>query len=120
MPHRRRETLHPLKAELAPLAGLWHGIEADLHAMGINVLADLRGLRAGSLTASYCALAGRPFDPALQPCFAALIAYSETGIAKPWWRVHGTPRPLHGRPRRRHWAKRERAGPADAEIARHC
>ena len=95
MHHHRRETLSRLRSEVAPLAGLWHGIETDLYAMGINALADLRGLRAESLTASYCALAGRPLDPALVPCFAALVAYAETGIAKPWWRLHGTPRLRH-------------------------
>jgi len=108
MSHARRETVSRLRFELAPLLGLWHGIEADLHGMGIRALVDLRGLRADSLTASYCAFAGRPFDVALVPCFASLIAYSETGNAKPWWRMQRMPRVRSGRPRTMRGASRRK------------
>lgn len=76
-----------LRAELSPLRGLWHNMEADLFRLGITFIQDLRGRQADALAESYRALAGHPPDPILRPYFTALIAYAETGVATPWWRI---------------------------------
>jgi len=74
-----------LQRELATLRGLWNGVEVDLRRMGFTRLADFRGRDASALTRDYCRGSGRPFDPTLQACFAAIVRFAETGEARPWW-----------------------------------
>ena len=73
-----------LRAEIAPLRGLWHDIAADLWRMGVARLANLRGQKPEALSESYRALTGRPPDPILTQCFSALVSFAETGVATPW------------------------------------
>jgi hypothetical protein len=79
------ETSAPLHQELSALRGLWHGVDRDLNNMGITAIAELRGRDATDLARAYCERAGRPFDPALRACFAAIVWFAETGEARPWW-----------------------------------
>ncbi len=76
-----------LRAQLAPLRGLWPNMEADLHRMGVATLGDLRGKQAHALADNYRNVAGHPPDPMLIPYFSALIGFAETGIATPWWQI---------------------------------
>jgi hypothetical protein len=76
-----------LRQELAPMRGLWPNMEADLYRMGIAALGDLRGKQPEALAEEYRALDGHPPDPVLLPYFTALIAFAETGVATPWWRI---------------------------------
>ena len=88
--HMQHDTLansQTLRSELAALRGLWLGIEGDLHRMGIACLADLRGCRPEALVETYRRETGHPSDPILRPYFAALVAFAETGVATPWWRI---------------------------------
>jgi hypothetical protein len=79
--------LHRLRAELAPMRGLWHGMESDLLRLGIASLRELRGKQPDAIAESYRGLSGHPPDPVLVPYFAALIGYAETGVATPWWYI---------------------------------
>ena len=76
-----------LRSELAPLRGLWHGMESDLLRLGITSVRDLRGKQPEQVAESYRTLAGHPPDPILRPYFAALIGFAETGVATPWWYI---------------------------------
>jgi Pathogenicity locus len=76
-----------LRSELALLRGTWPGFEADLHRMGFTALAEFRGRDPDLLATQYCALTGRPADPLLSSCFAALVRFAETGEPRPYWRI---------------------------------
>jgi hypothetical protein len=76
-----------LRSELARFRGLWPGYEADLQRLGISALAHLRGRDPDALTEDYCRLTGRPPDPWLNACFAAVVRFAETGESVPFWRV---------------------------------
>lgn len=76
-----------LRVELAPLRGLWTGVERDLVAMGISSVAELRGRSPDALLAQYCDQTARPHDPVLRSCFVSVVHYSETGRPEPWWRI---------------------------------
>jgi len=76
-----------LRSELAPLRGLWHGMESDLLRLGFTSVRDLCGKKAEQVAEAYRTLAGRPPDPILRPYFAALIGFAETGVATPWWHI---------------------------------
>ena len=76
-----------LRRDLSRLEGLWHGVEYDLARMGVVTLADLRGRSPRSLVEAYCTAMSRPFDAMLQPLFASIIWYAESGVAVPWWRI---------------------------------
>jgi len=76
-----------LRPELAPLGRLWPGFEADLSALGISGLDELRGRDAAMLTRQYCERVGRPFDLAILACFTAAVRFAETGRAMPLWRI---------------------------------
>jgi hypothetical protein len=58
--------------------------------MGFSTLADLRGRDPEALANDYCRLTGRPADPLLSSCFAAVIKFAETGEPVPWWRIWRT------------------------------
>jgi hypothetical protein len=79
------ETLPTLRQELSALRGLWTGVDQDLNSLGIGGISDLRGRDAAELTRAYCDRVGRPFDPVLKACFAAIVQFAETGEARPWW-----------------------------------
>jgi hypothetical protein len=87
MQHTPSESATRLRTELAPLRGLWRGIENDLLALGIQHVSDLHGRSAEALLKMYCEASGRPYDPVLRSCFVSLVRFSETGVAEPWWRI---------------------------------
>jgi hypothetical protein len=88
-------TVPRLRAELAPLRGLWVGIETDLRSMGFTALADLRGRDAAALALEYCRRLDRPVDPLLRYCFAAIVRFAETGEPTPWFRILRAETTLH-------------------------
>lgn len=87
MQHDNSAAVRRLRSELARFRGLWPGYEADLVRMGFSALADLRGRDPDTLARDYCRLSGRPADPLLSSCFAALVRFAETGQPTPWWRI---------------------------------
>lgn len=87
MQHDTTSTIRRLHAELAPLRGLWAGVEADLQSMGFAALTELRGKDAAVLALDYCRRLGRPVDPLLRACFSAIVRFAETGVPTPWYRI---------------------------------
>jgi Pathogenicity locus len=87
MQHDLTPPVQNLRAELAPLRGLWPGVEADLRSMGFSVLADLCGKDPGALALDYCRRLRRPADPLLTSCFAAIVRFAETGVPTPWFHI---------------------------------
>ncbi len=87
MQYKALDIVDRLRSELSPLRGLWNSIASDLAALGVTSLADLRGRSADDLLRAYCGLVDRPLDPMLRPCFVSIVAFAETGSARPWWYI---------------------------------
>lgn len=79
-----------LHAELATFPRPWLGYENELQRMGFSRLAELRGRDPTTLARDYCVLLGRPEDPLLGVCFAAIVRFAETGEVIPWWQIMRT------------------------------
>jgi hypothetical protein len=87
MQHDSAEAIRRLRLDFAPLRGMWPGFEVDLYRMGFTTSADLRGRDPSVLARDYCQRHGRPLDPPLSFCFAAIVRFAETGEAVPWWHL---------------------------------
>lgn len=81
------EAVARLHRELAPVRGLWNGFEADMAAIGVSSLEELRDKSPDDLLRRYCLHTGIPHDPVLHAHFEAVVRFAKTGEVQPAWAI---------------------------------
>lgn len=73
------------KSELLSLMNVGLATVKDLHILGIETIAQLRGKSPDLLYKKLQEVTGQRHDPCVWDVFAAIIHEAQTGEKLPWW-----------------------------------
>jgi len=83
------ETLQPARTSLLEIPGVGPSIARDLHRLGIEHVADLRGRSPESLYQDLCEQVGRPVDRCVLYVFRCAVYFASESPHDPellkWW-----------------------------------